>query len=157
MDWKEDIKARLIASIRKAFPDPTPLIGDKWFVFGEGGAAQAAKAAPPDFAFLGVRKLAKATGIPAHKVARLLVKNLDLSGLDARVAIEEEWKVHLWRLPPGSGVQNEVLPAHAPAGPGPASPSKDPAGPGPASPRGPAGPGPASPRGSAGPGGPGAE
>jgi hypothetical protein len=113
MDWKEDIKARFAASIRKAFPAPTPLMGDKWFVFGDLGAAGPSKGAMPDFQFLGVRKLAKATGIPAAKVAKFIVKNLDLSGLDARVEIEEEWKIHLWRSagpgratgPGGSGAE----------------------------------------------------
>jgi hypothetical protein len=97
VDWQEDLKARFIAAIGKAFPAPTPLIGDKWFVFPPGGK-------PADFQFLGVRKLAK-----------FVARNLDLSGLDCRVAIEEEWKIHLWRLPPGSGARNEALPTHAPA------------------------------------------
>jgi len=53
-------------------------------------------------------------------VAKFIARNLDLGGLDVRVAIEEEWKIHLWRLPPGSGARNEALAA---------SPKKSPAGP----------------------------
>jgi hypothetical protein len=102
MDWKEDIKARLIAAIRKTFPAPTPLVGPKWFVAPPGGK-------PADYQFLGVRKLAKATGIGVPNVARFIACNLDLAGLDVRVAIEDEWKMHFFRLPPGSGASNGAM------------------------------------------------
>ena len=158
MNIEELLKDRFVKSIRKSY-HPCPLIGDKWFVFREGGAAQASKETPPDFQFLGVRKLAKATGIPAQRVAKFIARNLELAGLDVRVRIEEEWKIHLWRLPPGSGVRNEGLPTHAPATARPGCASEDSAGAGsdlagsgPAS-ENPAGPGPtSSTKESAGPG-----
>ena len=33
MDWHATLKERFVDAIKKTFPAPTPLIGDRWFVF----------------------------------------------------------------------------------------------------------------------------
>ena len=101
MDWKDAIKARFLDAIRQAYPHPTPLIGEKWFFFPPAGvsrtdAAQTGAARPPDFQFLGGRKLAKATGIPVQKVIKHVIEKLCFRRVDARVEIEEEWKINVW-------------------------------------------------------------
>ncbi|HUT59050.1 MAG TPA: hypothetical protein VNA25_14470 [Phycisphaerae bacterium] len=100
MDWQATLKERFIESIRKTFPTPTPLIGDRWFVFCPDGR-------PADCQFVGVGRLAKATGLPPDRVAKLLVKNLSLRGLGARVEIDEERKINVWVSKPRAAQSGE--------------------------------------------------
>jgi hypothetical protein len=120
MDWKEALKARFVDAIRQVYPAPTPLIGEKWFYFPPAGvsraaAAQSGSARPPDFQFLGVRKLAKATGIPVDKVVKHLIRQLNFRRVDARVEIEEEWKINVWLAREGV-VPRAASEAEAPEG-----------------------------------------
>ena len=113
MDWKEAIKARFVDAIRLAYPAPTPLLGEKWFFFPPAGAARAGAGRPPDFQFLGARKLAKAMGIPVQKVVSHLVRKLDFRPADARVEIEEGWKINVWLakegvVPAASGAETQI-------------------------------------------------
>ena len=79
--FEELAKAQLIKAIKKVFPDPTPLIGDKWFKCHADGK-------PADMEFIGMAKLSKATGSGAKKIAAGIVRNMDLDklGCDAVVA-----------------------------------------------------------------------
>ena len=90
MDLEKTLKKRFTASIKKTFVERCPLIGDKWFVFYPKGK-------PADFQFTGVPKLAKATSINPSSVARFILKNLDLKGIDAEVKVTDDHniRVHL--------------------------------------------------------------
>ena len=101
MDWRDEIKARFVEAIKRAYPDPTPLIGPKWFFFPSPGVSRADAARtganrPPDFQFLGARKLAKATGIPLRKVVGHLLDKLAFRRVDARVEVVDDWKINVW-------------------------------------------------------------
>lgn len=100
MDWHATLKERFVDAIKKTFPAPTPLIGDRWFVFYPKGR-------PADYQFIGVGKLAKATGLPPERIAKLIVKHLDLHDLNARVEIDEGCRINVWMDKPPGAAKNE--------------------------------------------------
>ena len=87
-ELEQSIKDRFIDAIRKTFPHPTPLIGERWFVFSPNGK-------PADFQFIGVSKLAKATAMPAKRIAQMLIKNLDLGTIPAMVEMTVDNRINL--------------------------------------------------------------
>jgi arginyl-tRNA synthetase len=100
MDWKKSIKDRFVEAIKKTFPDPTPLIGEKWFVFPP-------KRSPADFQFVGVAKLSKATGLPPERVARWIVKHIPPGEPDLEIEITEDKKIvaNVRKKPPAAAEQ----------------------------------------------------
>ena len=83
MDIEKTPKKRFTTAIERTFSERCPLIGDKWFLFYPSGK-------PADFKFIGVPKLAKATSISPVSVAKFILKNLDLKGIDADVQVTEK-------------------------------------------------------------------
>ena len=79
-------KDHFVWAIKKVFPNPTPLIGDKWFHFRDKGQ-------PADLEFTGIPKLAKATGIPVKRVGQLILKTLSEKVLDAELEMTDEHHV----------------------------------------------------------------
>jgi hypothetical protein len=125
MDWKDAVKTRFVDAVRKAFPAPTPLMGEKWFAFapdgkGAGPARKPAKTKSSlpgsrraaDFQFLGVRKLAKATGFEVGRVAQRIVKNLNFPEQLVTVEIEEGWKISVWMVQPPDGEREQNEPSN---------------------------------------------
>ncbi len=84
--FDERTKAQLVKAIRKVFPDPTPLIGDKWF-------RPHPKGKPADMEFTGVSRLAKATGVPIRKVAQQILKNVSLDKIPATARIARDYRL----------------------------------------------------------------
>lgn len=87
-ELEQSIKDRFIDAIRKTFPHPTPLIGERWFVFSPNGK-------PADFQFMGVNKLAKATAMAPKRIAQMLIKNLDLGAIPALVEMTVDNRINL--------------------------------------------------------------
>ncbi len=77
-EMHEKLTERFVKAIHKSF-DPCPLIGPKWFRSYPTGK-------PADFRFA-PRNLAKAMGMKVPMVARIVVRHLDLKGIDADVEI----------------------------------------------------------------------
>lgn len=109
MDLQKFIKDRFVASIRLTFPHPTPLIGERWFVF----MPNLPKGQRLYFQFLGVAKLAKATGMDTKTVGQLLLRNLDLRPLVAEVELNAQNRIDLRLIPPHKAKKedNECSPA----------------------------------------------
>jgi len=76
-DIQAVLTARFIAAIRKSF-NPCPLLSPKWFKYYPNGK-------PADFQFTGLYKLAKATTRPQALITQMIIKNLDLKGVEADV------------------------------------------------------------------------
>ncbi len=87
MDRKAIIKSRFTRAI-ESLVKPRPLIGDKWFCWPTGGD-------PADFQFRGVRKLAKAAGRRPGKLAKELVKELDLYDLGGKVEVTDDLVINV--------------------------------------------------------------
>lgn len=88
--FEELAKAQLVKAIKKTFPDPTPLIGEKWFKYHPEGQ-------PADMEFTGTARLAKATGAPAKKVANNLIRNLELDKLGCEAQVAKNYDILLRR------------------------------------------------------------
>jgi len=91
--FEELAKAQFVRAIKKVFPDPTPLIGDKWFRCHPDGK-------PADLEFAGVMKLAKATGSSPQKIAAMIVKYLALDKLRAEAHVTKGYRILLRRTSP---------------------------------------------------------
>ena len=87
MNVEEDLTNRFKDAIRKSLPQ-CPLIGPKWFCYD-------ADSDPPQFRFLCMNKLVKATGMSAKVLASRLVKNLDLHGLAAEVRVTDDYEIQI--------------------------------------------------------------
>lgn len=72
-DLKQQITDRFVEAIRTAFK-PCPLIGPGWLQEFPNGK-------PADFRFFGVRKLARAAGLPPKKISMMLMQTVSLEGL----------------------------------------------------------------------------
>ena len=79
---KETLTERFVSGIRKSF-SPCPLIGPNWL---QGFP----KGKPADFRFFGVRKLAKALGLPTTEIVKILLKNVSFDGLEVDVVSGED-------------------------------------------------------------------
>ena len=99
MDIKAFMRERFILAIKKTFPHPTPLIGEKWFVHDPPPASKV------HFLFAGIAKLAKATGIPYKKIEQHILVNLDLRPLEVEALITPEHKVSVRFLRPPTGLE----------------------------------------------------
>lgn len=80
-ELQEQIKQRFVNSIKKSFK-PCPLIGPKWF-----------RTSAKTMRFIGVGKLAKATGTRESFVAKILQANLDLKGLHAKAEVQPDFDI----------------------------------------------------------------
>jgi hypothetical protein len=78
-ELSKQITERFVKAIQKSFK-PCPLIGPKWLQEYPNGN-------PADFRFVGIPKLAKATGRSVDKARQILVKNLTLTGLSVDMEI----------------------------------------------------------------------
>ncbi len=87
MNVEELLTTRFTKAIKKSYSQP-PLIGPKWFHYS-------GKANPPYFEFTGAGRMAKALASRPDRVAKKLVQNLDLSGLDATVEIKADSKIYV--------------------------------------------------------------
>ncbi|HUS47935.1 MAG TPA: hypothetical protein VM098_07440, partial [Phycisphaerae bacterium] len=84
---EKDLTERFKAAIRKSLPQ-CPLIGPKWFRYADDGRRESLR-------FVCMGKLVKATGLKGEALADRIVKNLDLSGLDAEVKITDELEIRI--------------------------------------------------------------
>ncbi len=92
MDIEKELIKRFAEAIKKSF-EPCPLIGPKWLVrLPEGKSA--------DFRYMGMPKLAKATGKHIESVVKHVIRNLDLSGLNASISVDPEGLVDVKIKPP---------------------------------------------------------
>lgn len=99
-DLKTELTDRFVKGIRRSFT-PCPLIGPKWLQAYPNGK-------PADFRFFGVRKLAKAIGRPPAAIVKILMRNVNLKGLDVDVDIKQGVLIDINRRnkpaePPASG------------------------------------------------------
>ena len=83
----EQIADCFVKAIRKSFT-PCPLIGPKWL-------QEYPKGKPADYRFVGIPKLAKATGRSVDKTRQILMKNLSLKGLDVDMEIVKDCYVDM--------------------------------------------------------------
>jgi len=97
MDIEEMLRARLIEAIRRSFKR-CPLIGEKWFRYYR-------KVDPPYFQFTGARKLGKATALEPKRVARRIVRNLDLAGVDCTVRVASDGKINIHLRNAGKSIE----------------------------------------------------
>ena len=87
MELNEQIRERFIKAIQKSFK-PCPLIGPKWL-------QEYPKGRPADFRFIGLPKLAKATGRSLDKARQILMKNLSLKNLNVDMEIVKDCYIDL--------------------------------------------------------------
>jgi hypothetical protein len=82
-DFETRAKNHFCEAIREVFPDPTPLIGEKWFRFYPGRK-------PADMEFIGLPKLAKATGLSVKRIGKQVLRKLSEEHLGARLELTED-------------------------------------------------------------------
>lgn len=120
-DLKKELTDRFVKGIRKSFT-PCPLIGPKWLQAYPNGK-------PADFRFFGVRKLAKAIGRPSGTIIQILMKNVNLNGLDVDVEIKQGVLIDINRRgkpPERNSAKGAVGGKPGPVGKGPTKPSRRP-------------------------------
>ena len=83
----EQITDCCVKAIRKSFT-PCPLIGPKWLQEYPQGR-------PADYRFVGIPKLAKATGRSVEKTGQIIAKNLSLAGLHLDMEIVKGGYINL--------------------------------------------------------------
>ena len=93
MDLLNELKARFTKAIQEHVKPPV-LIGPNWLMACPGGK-------PADFQFHGAPKIAKATKRDIARVASMLLKRLDLSGLNVTTRIEENGVISIFVKKPG--------------------------------------------------------
>lgn len=79
---REKINDRLTAAIRKAFT-PCPLIGANWLKEMPGRN-------PPDFRYYGIRRVAKATGWSAPRIAAAVLQGLTWDDLGVSCDLRDD-------------------------------------------------------------------
>lgn len=95
MDLLSKLKERFTKAINEHVKPPV-LVGPNWLMACPGGK-------PADFQFHGAPKIAKATKRDTARVAAMLLKQLDLSGLDVTTRIEEDGVISIFvRKPSGT-------------------------------------------------------
>jgi len=96
MDIRKRLDERFAKAVKKALPFRTPLIGPKWLRPPQKGQA--------DFEFVGIPKLAKATGEDGRYIAEKVLKNLNVDGLNVDVELRDDLLVNITlRKPAGGG------------------------------------------------------
>lgn len=83
----EQITDRFVKAIKKSFI-PCPLIGPKWL-------QEYPRGRPADFRFIGLPKLAKATGRSVEKTRQIVMKNLSLTDLRVDMKIVKDGYVDM--------------------------------------------------------------
>ena len=84
---RKQINDRFVKIIRNSYA-PCPLMGDKWLQEFPHGR-------PADFRYFGARKLAKATGLPALAVAKMLSRNVSVSELGLTLKVAKDGVIDL--------------------------------------------------------------
>ncbi|MHC4983695.1 MAG: hypothetical protein ACYTF6_11110 [Planctomycetota bacterium] len=87
MDGEQQLIERLKDAIRKSLPR-CPLVGPKWFCYEADSKRELLR-------FVALNKLVKATGMRPQALADRIVKNLDLSGLEAEVRVSPKYEIQL--------------------------------------------------------------
>jgi hypothetical protein len=117
-DLKKELTDRFVKGIRKSFM-PCPLIGPKWLQAYPNGK-------PADFRFFGVRKLAKAIGRPPGTIVQILMKNVNLNGLDVDVEIKQGVLLDINRRDKAGQGKGAKVASGGKPGPGGKGPTKPP-------------------------------
>jgi arginyl-tRNA synthetase len=92
MSLEDQLREKFAQAIKEMIKPPV-LVGPKWLRHYRKGK-------PADFQYIGVSKVAKATGKDIDRVASMLLKRVDLGSMGLKVELAADGTINIWKQKP---------------------------------------------------------